>query len=158
MPNLERTLVIIKPDAVNRGLVGEIIHRFERKGLDIVGIKMKYLQDKELKEHYAHHKGKPFFKNLVDFMKHAPSILMVVEGVGAIEAVRFLAGSTYGLEADPGTIRGDFSMSKSNNIVHASDSVENAQVEIKRFFNKDEIFTYKRIDWQEVYSLEEQSI
>lgn len=158
MPNLERTLVIIKPDAVNRGLIGEIIHRFERKGLDIVGIKMRHLQDKELEEHYAHHKGKPFFKDLVNFMKHAPSILMVVEGVRAIEAVRFLAGSTYGLEADPGTIRGDFSMSKSNNIVHASDSAENAQVEIKRFFNKDEIFTYKRVDWQEVYNLEEQSI
>jgi nucleoside-diphosphate kinase len=158
MAKLERTLVIIKPDAVNRGLVGEIIHRFERKGLEIIGMKMKNLQDKELEEHYAHHKDKPFFKDLVDFMKHSPSILMVIEGVRAIEAVRFLSGSTYGLEADPGTIRGDFSMSTSNNIVHASDSVENAEVEIDRFFKKDEIFSYKRVDWQEVYNLEEQSI
>lgn len=158
MANMEQTLVIIKPDAVNRGLVGEIIHRFERKGLEIVGIKMRHLQDKELEEQYAHLKDKPFFKNYVDFMKHSPSVLLVVEGVRAIEAVRFLAGATYGLEADPGTLRGDFSMSQSNNIVHASDSPENAKIEINRFFKPDEIFTYKRVDWQEVYNQEEQAI
>jgi nucleoside-diphosphate kinase len=158
MAKLEKTLVIIKPDAVSRSLVGEIIHRFERKGLEVVGLKMAHLQDKELEEHYIHLKDKPFFKDLVDFMKHSPSILMVIEGVRAVEAVRFLAGSTYGLEADPGTIRGDFSMSTSNNVVHASDSVENAKKEIDRFFKKDEIFSYKRVDWQEVYNLEEQKV
>jgi len=158
MAKMERTLVIIKPDAVNRALAGEIIRRFERKGLEIVGMKMAHLRDKELEEHYTHHKDKPFFKSLVDFMKHSPSILMVVEGVRAIEAVRFLAGATYGLEADPGTIRGDFAMSQSNNIVHASDSPENAEIEIKRFFTPSEIFSYKRVDWQEVYNQEEQAI
>ena len=158
MANMERTLVIIKPDAVNRGLVGEIIGRLEKKGLEIVGIKMSHLKDEELQEHYAHHKDKPFFKDLVNFMKHSPSVMMAVEGVGAIEAVRFLAGSTYGLEAAPGTIRGDLSMSRSNNIIHASDSAENAKVEIDRFFDKDELFSYKRVDWQEVYNQEEQAV
>jgi len=158
MAKMEQTLVIIKPDAVNRSLVGEIIHRLERKGLEIVGMKMRHLQDKELEAHYAHHKDKLFFRNLVNFMKHSPSVLLVVEGVRAIEAVRFLAGSTYGLEADPGTIRGDFSMSQSNNIVHASDSSEKAEAEINRFFKPNEIFPYKRVDWQEVYNFEEQKI
>ncbi len=154
---MEQTLVIVKPDAVNRGIVGEIISRFEKKGLEIVAMKMKHLQDDELEEHYAHHKDKPFFKDLVGFMKHSPSILMVFEGVKAIEAARFLSGSTYGLEAAPGTIRGDYSMSRSHNIVHTSDSAENAKVEIDRFFSKDEIFSYKRVDWQEIYNTEEQS-
>jgi len=158
MANMERTLVIIKPDAVSRGIVGEIITRFERKGLEVVGIKMAHLKDEELVEHYAHHKDKPFFKDLVDFMKHSPSIVMVIEGVKALEVVRFLAGPTYGVEANPGTIRGDFSMSRSNNIVHASDTPENAKIEIDRFFKSDEIFSYKRVDWQEVYNQEEQAI
>jgi len=153
---MEKTLVIIKPDAVNRGLTGEIIKRFEQKGLAIVAIKMKHLNEEELNEHYAHHRDKPFFKDLVNFMRHSPSILMVLEGVKAVEAVRFLCGSTYGIEAAPGTIRGDFSMSRSNNIVHASDSVETAEKEIKRFFKEEEIFSYRRIDWSEVYNKEEQ--
>ena len=153
---MEKTLVIIKPDAVNRGLTGEIIKRFEQKGLEIAAIKMKHLNEEELNEHYAHHRDKPFFKDLVNFMRHSPSILMVLEGVKAVEAVRFLCGSTYGIEAAPGTIRGDFSMSRSNNIVHASDSVETAEKEIKRFFKEEEIFSYRRIDWSEVYSKEEQ--
>jgi nucleoside-diphosphate kinase len=152
---MEKTLVIIKPDAVNRGLVGEVISRFEKKGLKLVAAKMKVLRDEELEEHYAHHKGKPFFKDLVDFMKHAPAILMVWEGTKAIDVVRFLTGSTYGIEAAPGTIRGDFSLSQSNTIVHASDSPENAEVEINRFFSSSEITDYTRIDWTEVYSIDE---
>lgn len=152
---MEQTLVIVKPDAVNRGLVGEILSRFERKGLKIVACKMKYLKDEELEEHYAHHKGKPFFKDLVDFMKHGPSILMILEGVRAVDAVRQLAGSTYGIEANPGTLRGDFSMSRSNTIIHASDSTENAEIEIKRFFSSKEIFEWEKIDFTEVYSIEE---
>lgn len=152
---MDKTLVIIKPDAVNRGLVGEVINRFEQKGLKLVAMKMKVLHDKELEEHYAHHKEKPFFKDLVDFMKHAPAILMVWEGARAIDAVRFLTGSTYGVEAAPGTIRGDLSLSRSNTIIHASDSVENAEVEIKRFFSPSEITDYTRIDWTEVYSTDE---
>ena len=154
-PINERTLVIVKPDAINRGLTGEIVKRFEQKGLKIVACKMKHLQDEELAEHYAHHKDKPFFKDLVDFMKHSPTILMILEGVKAVDAVRFLAGSTYGVEAAPGTIRGDFSMSRSNTIIHASDSPESAEAEIKRFFTESEIFEYEKLDWVEVYSSEE---
>ena len=152
---MEKTLVIIKPDAVSRGLTGDVIKRFEQKGLKIVAMKMKNLEDKELEEHYAHHKEKPFFKDLVDFMKHAPSILMVLEGNRAIDVVRSLAGPTYGVEAIPGTIRGDYSMSQSNNIVHASDSSESAEAEIKRFFEPKELFDWEKIDWTEVYAIDE---
>ena len=152
---MERTLVIIKPDAVNRNIVGEIIDRFEQKGLLIVGLKMAHLKDEQLSEHYAHHKEKPFFKELVDFMKHSPSILMVLEGIRAVDVVRLMTGVTYGVEAAPGTIRGDYSMSLSHTIIHASDTAENAEVEIKRFFEDTEIFPYKRIDWAEVYNSEE---
>ena len=141
---MERVLVIIKPDAVNRNLVGEIITRFEQKGLLITGMKMKHLTDEELGEHYAHHKDKPFFRELVDFMKHSPSILMVLEGVKAVDAVRLMTGVTYGIEATPGTIRGDFSMSLSHTIVHASDSPENAEKEIAIFFKPEEIVSYTR--------------
>ena len=152
---MERTFVIIKPDAINRGIAGEVVKRFEDKGLKIVACKMKHLEDKELEEHYAHHREKPFFRDLVDFMKHSPSILMILEGVRAVDAVRQLAGPTYGVEAAAGTIRGDFSMSQSNTIIHASDSAENAETEIKRFFDPSEIFEWEKIDWVEVYSTEE---
>lgn len=152
---MEKTLVIIKPDAINRALIGVVLDRFERKGLKMVACKMKYLKDEELADHYSHLKDKPFFKNLVDFMKHAPSILMVLEGVRAVDAVRQLAGSTYGIEAMPGTIRGDYSMSRSNTIIHASDSVESAEKEIERFFDKSEIFEWEKVDFTEVYSVEE---
>jgi len=155
---IEKTFVIIKPDAINRALTGEVIRRFEQKGLKIVAIKMKYLRDEELAEHYAHHKDKPFFKDLVEFMKHSPNIFMVFEGVRAVDAARQLAGSTYGIEAEAGTIRGDFSMSRSNTIIHASDSPENAEIEIKRFFDESEIFSYDRIDWVEIYSAEERGL
>lgn len=152
---MEKTLVIVKPDAVNRGLTGDVIKRFEQKGLKIVAMKMKYLEDKELEEHYAHHRDKPFFKDLVDFMKHAPSILMILEGNRAIDVVRILSGQTFGIEATPGTIRGDYSMSQSNNIVHASDSKETAEAEIKRFFTPSELFEWEKIDWTEIYAVDE---
>jgi len=152
---MEKTLIIIKPDAVNRGLVGDVIKRFEQKGLKVVAMKMKFLEDKELEEHYAHHKGKPFFQGLVDFMKHAPSVLMILEGNRVIEVVRLMAGQTYGIEATPGTIRGDFSMSQANNIVHASDSAESAEAEIKRFFDEKELFDWNKIDLTEVYAEDE---
>lgn len=152
---MEKTLVIIKPDGVNRGLIGAILKRFEDKGLKVIAMKMKFLEDKELEEHYAHHKGKPFFQGLVDFMKHAPSVLMILEGNKAIEVVRLMAGQTYGIEAVPGTIRGDFSMSQSNNIVHASDSPETAEAEIKRFFSESEVFEWDKVDLTEVYNEEE---
>lgn len=152
---MEKTLVILKPDAVNRSLCGEIIKRFEQKGLKIVALKMKHLKDEELAEHYAHHVGKPFYQDLADFMKHSPSIFMVLEGVKVVEVVRTMAGPTYGVEAPAGTIRGDFSMSQSNTIVHASDSPENAEVEIKRFFDAAEILQWDKVDLAEVYNDEE---
>ena len=137
-------MVILKPDALQRGILGEIISRFERKGLKIVGLKMDNLSDEKLDEHYAHHKDKPFFNDLKDFMKSLPVVLMVLEGTKAVEVVRKMAGSTRGAEADMGTIRGDFALGTTKNIVHASDSLENAELEIKRFFEEEEIFDYRR--------------
>ncbi|NIA18451.1 MAG: nucleoside-diphosphate kinase, partial [Actinobacteria bacterium] len=119
-PIEEQTLIIIKPDALNRSLVGEIIHRFERKGLKLVGIKMIQLDDKILKEHYSHLADKPFFPRIAQFMKSWPVIVMVIEGLEAVESVRLITGDTMGRKADAGTIRGDFSMSIQANIVHAS--------------------------------------
>lgn len=152
---MEQTLVIVKPDGVNRGIVGEVVHRFERKGLKIVGMKMMHLSDELLDTHYEHHKGKPFFQKLKDFMKSAPSLLLVLEGNNVIEVVRMMAGPTRGYEAGPGTIRGDYSISQQHNIVHASDAPETAEKEIKRFFKEGEIFSYKRIDWEMVYAVDE---
>ena|SRR3989344_1184661 len=151
----ERTLIIVKPDGVNRCMVGEIIHRFERKGLKIVGMKMAHLDEEILGEHYAHHKDKPFYRSLVKFMMHAPSLLMVLEGNHVVDVVRKMAGETHGAKALPGTIRGDYSLSQQANIVHASDSVETAKKEIKRFFRDNELFDYDRIDTEMIYAEEE---
>lgn len=147
MEQLEQTLIIMKPDAVQRGLLGEIIHRFERKGLKIIGMKMIELEDVMLDEHYVHHKDKPFFDSLKKFMKSAPVLLLVLSGPNAIQSVRLIVGPTKGFEAAPGTIRGDFSIATAANIVHASDSVENAHEEIRRFFKSDELFDYERPDY-----------
>lgn len=152
---MQRTLVIIKPDAINRGLAGEILARFENKGLKIVGMKMKHLEDAELEEHYSHIKDKPFFPALRDFMKHSPSLVICLEGNGVVDAVRLMCGPTHGLQAAPGTIRGDFSMSIQQNVVHASESDDAAQDEVKRFFAANELFDYPRIDSEMIYSEEE---
>lgn len=154
-PREERSLIIIKPDALNRSLVGEIVQRFEKKGLKIVGMKMLRLDDKILKEHYSHLADKPFFPRIADFMKKWPVIVMVVEGLEAVDSVRLITGETLGRKADAGTIRGDFSMSIQANIVHASDSLENAQTEIKRFFQEEELFDWERIDLEVVYAEDE---
>lgn len=151
----ERTLIIIKPDALNRSLVGEIIHRFERKGLKIVGIKMTQLDDRVLKEHYSHLADKPFFPRIADFMKKWPVIVLVIEGLEAVDSVRLITGDTLGRKADAGTIRGDFSMSIQANIVHASDSVENAGKEIERFFTAEELHSWERIDLEVLYAEDE---
>lgn len=155
LPNMQRTLIIIKPDAFQRNLVGEIISRLEKKGLKIVGLKMIQLTDALLDEHYNHHKGKPFFENLKKFMKSSPCLAIVLEGLEVIKAVRLLCGPTCGREADAGSIRGDFSMSSQHNIIHASDSEESAKKEINLFFKEDEIFDYQKIDFVQVYSEEE---
>lgn len=151
----ERTLIIIKPDALQRNLLGKIIERFEQKGLKIVGLKMMRLDDVLLDEHYGHHKDKPFFESLKKFMKNSPVAVMVLEGLEAVKIVRMICGATSGRQADIGTIRGDFSMSTQANIVHASDSVETAEKEIWRFFNSDEIFDYQKIDFEHIYGEEE---
>lgn len=150
--NMERTLILIKPDALNRDLMGEIITRFERKGLKIVGLKMMNLTDEILEKHYAHHKDKEFFEDLKEFMKSAPIVAMVLEGQDCIQAVRLITGVTKGAEADAGTIRGDLAMTNQN-LLHASDSKEKAEEEIYRFFNEDELFEYKKLDEGMIYEL-----
>ena len=136
---METTLVIFKPSAVARGIVGQVLDRFERKGLTIVGMKMMQLTEEILREHYAHLVDKPFFPSIVSSMMATPVICLALRGVDAIRVVRALTGATNGRDAAPGTIRGDYSMSNQANIVHASSSPEDAQAELKRFFNPGEI-------------------
>lgn len=148
----EKTLIIIKPDAIQRNLLGDIISRFEKKGLKINAIKMLHLKDIVIDEHYKHHKEKSFFKELKSFMKSAPVVVMVVSGTNAVLATRIIVGATKGYEASAGSIRGDFSISGQSNVVHASDSVESAEEEIKRFFLPKELFSYKKIDYEILYT------
>ncbi len=140
---MEKTLVILKPSCLMRGLVGEVTRRFEQKGLRLAGMKMCQLTDEQLSEHYGQHKGKPFFQQLKDAMMVTPVIVCCYEGVDAVEVVRNLAGVTNGRKAALGTIRGDYCMSFQENIVHTSDSIENAKIELERFFNPGELFDYK---------------
>lgn len=151
-PNYEKSLIIIKPDAVQRNLIGEIISRFEKKGLKIIGIKMMSIETALLEEHYAHLKDKPFFPGIRDFMQFCPVVVMAIEGINAISAIRLIVGPTKAWEANAGTIRGDYSLSTQSNIVHASDSIESGEIEIKRFFRKDEIFEYSKIDTDFIYA------
>ncbi len=153
-PKEEKTLIILKPDAVHRGVMGEIISRFERKGLKIVGVKMIQLQDALLEAHYAHIKDKPFFAGIKEFMKASPVVVMALSGIGAVAATRLIVGPTRGYEAPAGTIRGDFSLSTQSNLVHASDSVGNGLKEVSRFFTPEELFDYKRNDFDYLYSEE----
>jgi nucleoside-diphosphate kinase len=152
---MERTIVLIKPDGLQRGLVGEIMHRFERKGLKLVGVKMIRLTDEILENWYSHHKDKPFFATLKSFMEWTPVVAMVWEGVEAIAAVRKIVGITKAREAEAGSIRGDFGMSGSQNIIHASDSGESAEKELGLIFNGDEIFDYDSATDLLIYSKEE---
>ena len=142
---MERTLVLIKPDAMQRDLVGELIQRFERKGLKLVGIKMMALPDELLDEHYSHLAGRDFFAEIKTFMRSTPIIACCWEGVDCVNTVRIMCGITKAREADPGTIRGDLAMSVQANLVHASDSLETAEVEIPRFFDADELFEYEDV-------------
>lgn len=146
-PKEEKTLIIFKPDAIQRGLVGDVVTRFERKGLKIIGMKMIQLEDVLLEAHYAHIKDKPFFQGIKNFMKASPVIVMVLSGIEAVAATRLIVGPTKAYEASAGTIRGDFSLSMQSNIVHASDSVENGNLEVARFFKESELFAYKRNDF-----------
>ncbi len=149
---MERTLIILKPSAVQRALVGKVIDRFQQKGLTIAGIKMMKLDEKILREHYAHLVDRPFFPSLVESMTATPVIVMCLEGRDVVEVVRAMTGSTNSRKAAPGTIRGDFGMSGQENIIHASDSPENAIIEINRFFRPEEIFDYKPITFTSIYA------
>lgn len=151
-PKYEKSLIIIKPDAIQRNLMGEIVSRLERKGLKIIGLKMISIDDAKLDQHYAHIKDKPFFPGIKDFMKFCPVVVIAVEGVNAISAIRILVGPTKSWEADAGTIRGDYSLSTQSNIVHASDSVENGEIEVYRFFDLNELFEYPKVDVDFVYA------
>ncbi|MBR4390294.1 MAG: nucleoside-diphosphate kinase [Prevotella sp.] len=139
---MEKTLVLLKPGCVQRNLMGEVINRFERRGLHIVGMKMMQLDEPILREHYAHLVDKPFFPKLAESMMASPVVALAIEGVDAVQVVRVMVGVTNGREAAPGTIRGDYSMSNQQNIVHASDSTSNAQIELNRFFRPEEIFDF----------------
>lgn len=151
----EKTLVIIKPDAIQRGLLGEIISRLERKGLKLVGAKMMPLDDAALEAHYAHLKDKPFFAGLAKFMKSTPVVAMCWEGLEVVNAVRLLCGITKAREAEAGSIRGDLAMSVSCNVIHASDSVDTAKAEVERFFNEDELHEYLKTEFEHVYGEDE---
>lgn len=152
---METTLVLIKPSGVQRGLSGKIISRFEEKGLIIAGMKMMQLNDAILREHYAHLTDRPFFPSLERSMMSSPVIALALRGVCAVAVVRAMTGVTNSRNAAPGTIRGDFGMSGQENIVHASDSPENAAIEVARFFNPDEVFDYTPCTITSIYSPDE---
>lgn len=139
---MEQTLVILKPSAVERCLIGEIISRIQNKGLIICGLKMMQLDEAILREHYSHLVDRPFFPSIVESMTASPVIVMCLKGVDAVSVFRQMTGVTNGRSAAPGTLRGDLCMSGQANIIHASDSVENAKIEIDRFFAPTEIFDY----------------
>ncbi len=145
MSNIQRSLVLIKPDALQRELVGEVLCRFERKGLKMVALKMINLDEQTLVEHYGHLKDKPFFGDLKKFMMQTPVVAAVFEGLEVIDEIRKIVGSTNPRQADAGTIRADLSMNVPSNMVHASDSPEAAETEINRFFSENELFTYEKL-------------
>lgn len=152
---METTLVLLKPSCVQRQLIGEIVHRFERRGLRIAGMKMMQLDEAILRDHYSHLVDRPFFPALAASMMASPIVAMAISGVEAVSVVRAMTGYTNGRVADPGTIRGDYSMSNQQNIVHASDSIENAAIELKRFFRPEEIFEYESATLGFIYAVNE---
>jgi nucleoside-diphosphate kinase len=152
---MERTLVIAKPDALQRGLVGEIVKRLEQKGLKLLGIKMISLDEAVLQAHYAHLVDKPFYAGLEKFMKSSPVVVMAWEGFECVNSVRIIVGATNPREADAGTIRGDFSIGTGRNLIHASDSKANGESEVNRFFDEDELFIYDKSEYLHVYEAHE---
>lgn len=153
--SVEKTLVLLKPCTVQRALIGEVISRFEKKGLRIAGLKFMQLDDAILAEHYAHLADRPFFPGLKESMMATPVVALALEGLDAIEVVRQMVGATNGRKALPGTIRGDLSMSGQQNIVHASDGPETATVELKRFFREGEIFDWPNPQHRSLYATDE---
>ena len=152
---MEQTLIILKPSAIQRGLAGKVIARFEQKGLIINGMKMMQLDEAILREHYAHLVDRPFFPSLIRSMTATPVVVMAIGGKDAVSVVRQMVGVTNSRLALPGTIRGDFGMSGQENIIHASDSVENAKIELARFFRPGEIFDYAPVTVTSNYAPDE---
>lgn len=152
---MENTLLLIKPSAVQRGLIGEITHRIEKKGLKIVGLKMIQLTDELLDEHYAHLRQKSFYDKVKSSMKATPIVAMCIEGMDSVAVVRAMTGATNGRLAAPGTFRGDLCVSVSENIVHTSESSEAALIELARFFRPEEIFSYPSSTHAFTYSSDE---
>ncbi len=152
---MERTLIILKPDAIQRGLVGRIVGRFEEKGLKIVGCRFAQVPRATLEQHYASHKGKPFYEGLVSFMAKSPVVILALEGKNAITICRKMMGATFGSKAEPGTIRGDFGISDSFNLIHGSDSPEAAAKELKLFFKDEDLVRYDLIGAPWVYDKDE---
>ncbi|HEY4328868.1 MAG TPA: nucleoside-diphosphate kinase [Phycisphaerae bacterium] len=140
---MERTLIILKPDAIQRGLIGRILTRFEEKGLQVVGMKMLLISADLAAQHYAPHKGKPFYDGLVKFMTSSPVAVIALQGKGVIDMARKMMGATFGFKAEPGTIRGDFGVSSSFNLIHGSDSPESAQAELALWFKEGELQNYE---------------
>jgi nucleoside-diphosphate kinase len=139
LADVERTLFLIKPDAVERGLVGEIVARFERRGFDVRGLKLVQVTEQQAAEHYVEHVGKPFYPELVEFITSGRVVAMVIEGIGAVAAVRSMMGATNPLDSAPGTIRGDYALDLGRNVVHGSDSPGSAAREIAIFFAESEL-------------------
>jgi nucleoside-diphosphate kinase len=150
---MEKTLIILKPDAVQRGLIGQIITRFELKGLQIVGLKAMKIPRATAETHYGPHKGKPFYEGLVSFMTSSPVIVIALAGKDAITIARKLMGATFGSKAEPGTIRGDFGVSNAFNLIHGSDSPEAAAKELGLFFRADELMDWKPTIQEWVYDM-----
>ncbi len=153
---MERSVVLVKPDGLQRSLVGEIIARFEKKGLRLAAIKMVSLTDGILDQWYSHHKDEPFFPKLKSYMQSAPVVAMVWEGTDVVVTIRKMIGITKAREANPGTIRGDFAMSQQYNLIHASESIEAAEKELKLIFTNSEIFDWKKEDFKQIYLEDEQ--
>lgn len=141
---MERTLIIIKPDAVQRGLTGEILRRFEQRGLRIIGMKFMQISRELAARHYAIHQGKGFYDGLVSYITSSPVVVIALEGTNAVQAARGTIGSTKPFEAAAGTIRGDFALEVGRNLVHGSDSVENGQIEVANFFSEQELVSWPR--------------
>lgn len=148
---MERTLILLKPDALQRGLIGEVTSRLEKKGLKLVGNKMMQLSETLILEHYAHIADKPFFPGVKAFMMSTPVVAQCWEGVDCVETVRQITGVTNARQAAPGTIRGDLAMSLQSNILHASDGLDAAKVEVARFFKPEELFDWNKTNLQHIY-------
>lgn len=143
---MEKTLILLKPDCVHRRLVGRIVQRFEQKGLRLAGMKLVQVDRPLAEQHYAVHKGKPFYESLLKFITSGPTVALVLEGPQAVAVARNLIGATDGTKAAPGTLRGDFALSVQNNLIHGSDSPENAAAEVALWFSPQELVAYQSVD------------